>query len=50
MRGLRIYTQISVRVDSTSIIGLYIEEAEEFVVILQKLYRDLCTEFGVYQA
>ena len=29
-------TQNLVRVDSTSIIGLYIEEAEEFVVILQR--------------
>ena len=36
MRELRIYTQITVRVDGISIIGLYIEEAEVFVVILQK--------------
>ena len=48
MNGLRIYTQISVRVGSNSIIGLYIEKAEEFVVILQKkLYRDLRKEYGV---
>ena len=48
MRGLRIYTQISVQVGSNSILGLYIEKTEEFVVILQKkLYRDLRKEYGV---
>ena len=48
MRGLRIYTLISVRVDSTYIIRLYIEEAEEFVLILQKkLYRYLRKEYGI---
>ena len=44
MRELRIYTQISVRVDSTSTIGLYIEEAEEFVVILQKNPTEICVK------
>ena len=45
MRGLRIYTQISVQVGSNSILGLYIEKAEEFVEFYKKkLYRDLRKE------